>query len=587
MTERCPMIVLMFFSFLAGIVTVLSPCVLPILPALLSASTAQGRYRPIGIVLGLILSFSFFTLTLTAIIHATHLPPDILRYVAIAIIAFFGLVMIFPSLGELFAEKTAGIAAIGQSVQEKSGHISSGFGSGFVLGMALGIVWTPCAGPILAAITTLAATSAITWHAVVLTVVYSLGSAIPMFLIIYGGSKSFSSVKVFSQHTGTIRKSFGALMILTALAIAFHIDVKFQEFAIQYFPLMNIEDNAIVRKELEKLRPTSEFATALQKGQEDVPEEHNAVATLPMLAPAPDFVGIDYWINSEPLTIQELKGKVVLVDFWTYSCINCIRTLPYLTRWYRDYHDKGLVIVGIHTPEFPFEKVLSNVQDAVKRFNIPYPVGLDNEFKTWENYSNRFWPAHYLIDQEGVVRSFHIGEGKYVETENQIRKLLGMEPVDLKEPVVNARALTAETYLGTDRGDHYVKGFTPVMNQPQMYDYTPPLPDDKVGLKGKWTVRDMKITSNSSTSFLDLNFIGSQVYLVMDSRTPELATVFLDGAPLPKEYYTADMDQRGRLMIKEARKYDIINLKGNYGRHQLSIQLPNGVSAYAFTFGDE
>lgn len=582
------MLILLIFAFLAGIVTVLSPCVLPVLPALLSAAGGKGHLRPIGIICGLIFSFTFFTLSLTAIVHLTGISPDFLRYIAIALIAGFGLTMIFPALGEKFAEATSGVANLGQSVQEKSKLFGSGFWSGFILGIALGLVWTPCAGPILAAITTLVATSSVTWSTFLITFVYSLGAAIPMFLIIYGGQRIINSSKGLTKYSEWIRKGFGLLMISGALAIAFHYDVKFQQLAIQYVPLINIENNLWVKKELDKLRNASSSTTNKEFILPTDESVTKKAAALPKIALAPELIGITGWVNTGPLTLKQLRGKVVLIDFWTYSCINCIRTFPYLKDWYAKYKDKGLVIVGVHTPEFEFEKNISNVKDAVQRFGLEYPIALDSNFKTWQNFNNRYWPAHYLIDQMGIVRDVHFGEGAYKETENDIRSLLGLPLLDINENSVEShRPITPETYLGYERADRYESSEHIKADVNHFYDYSTPLKDNQIGLRGNWLVDSQKITSMGEVSELDLNFLATRVYLVMDSDKSQFVTVFLDGKPLEKEFYTEDMNDKGQIFVKEPRKYDVINLKSQYGRHKLTLQAPKGVSMYAFTFGDE
>ena len=321
------MYILLLFAFLAGIVTVLSPCILPVLPLLLSAGFGQGRLRPYGVILGLIVSFTFFTLSLTAIVHATGVSPNILRYIAIILITFFGLTMIFPRLEQWFSNRLSSVAQLGQAVQEQSNVIGSGFWSGFILGGALGLIWSPCAGPILAAITTLVATSAITWNAVLVTLAYSLGTALPMFFIMYGGNKIANSTTAIAPYTEIIRKIFGSLMILGALAIAFHFDVILQQLALKYFPMITIGDNPTVQKEIEKLTQDKTFS----------------ILSPTLGSQAPDFIGISDWINSPPLSLEQLKGSVVLVDFWTYSCINCVRTFPYLKQWYNAYKNKGFI----------------------------------------------------------------------------------------------------------------------------------------------------------------------------------------------------------------------------------------------------
>lgn len=552
---------LYLFTFLAGMATVLSPCVLPVLPAILSAGLGRGRYRPLGIVLGLMASFAFFTLSLTFLVHHLGISATFLRLLSIAIIALFGLVMLFPSLSDLFAQKTASVADLGSKIQGFGR--GSGFGSGLILGVALGLVWTPCAGPILAAVTTLVATEQVSTKVVLLTLMYTLGTGIPLFFIALGGNRALTKFPSIAKHTEDIRKVFGVVMILTAIALYYNWETK---LAVNLLPGLKIEDNAVVQKELQSLKKHSSFLEALQQGKGNVK--------------APEFpLGLK-WINSPPLTLNDLKGKVVLVDFWTYSCINCIRTLPYITKWYETYKDKGLVIVGVHTPEFEFEKDFNNVKSATERFNITYPVVLDSDYKIWQSYSNNYWPAHYLIDQEGVVRDFHFGEGAYGETENKIRALLGMKPLEMKEEAKSRRLITPETYLGAFRGDSYVHPIK--SNEVEFYVYAPPLPKDGIGLKGKWLVEGEKITSKGGS--LDLNFMASHVYLVMEAPKGAAVQVLLDGKPLPKEDATPDMDGEGRILVKEPRKYDVYS--GDYGRHNLSLVIPEGVSAYAFTFGE-
>lgn len=579
------MTILALFTFLAGIATVLSPCVIPVLPALLSASGRKGRLHPFGVIVGLIISFTFFTLSLTALVHSFGLSANFLRYLAIAVLGLFGLVMLFPTLGDRFAQLTAPIATLGSKTQEQSQHAGTGLSSGLILGVALGLIWTPCAGPILAAITTLTATNAITFNVVLLTLIYSLGAALPMFLIIYGGQRALNSSRVLARHSEAIRKLFGALMILTAIAMATHLDVKFQEMTLKYLPVLQVEDNPAVRQELAKLRSqdhTSAFGTAINKYSEQDKE------ILPKIAPAPNFVGITQWINSPPLTIAALRGKVVLVDFWTYSCINCIRTLPYLKHWDDTYANQGLVIVGVHTPEFEFEKSPKNVEDAVKRFGIHYPVAMDNDYLTWQAYDNAYWPAHYLIDQEGIVRQVHFGEGKYGETENAIRQLLGLSPmaIETKEEVVHMR-LTPETYLGYQRGKAYTAKTSLSQDQTTDYPFTGHPGLDQVALQGPWQVKAENIIARGTNSILEIKFQANRVYLVLGGQSTTPIKIDLDGKELPQENRTSDMNSQGEIVVNGPRKYDIVNMKGKDGAHLLTLHIPEGVSAYAFTFGEE
>jgi len=528
------MTLLLVFAFLAGIATVLSPCILPVLPAILAGGIGSGRLRPLGIILGLMLSFNVFTLLLSTLVTAYSLSPEILRYTAIAIMVLLGLVMLFPSWSDYFAKKTSAIAELGNRVPT-----SNGFWGGFFLGAALGLVWTPCAGPILAAITTLVATQMIGWETVALILTYCLGAAIPLLFIAYGGRRLLA----LTRYTEEIRRGFGVLMILTALAVAFHVDVRLQEWTLRYFPTINWEDNPEVQVQLASLRGITE---------------------LPVGAAAPALKGIVSWVNSPPLTLEQLRGKVVLIDFWTYSCINCIRTFPYLKSWDEKYRDKGLVIIGVHTPEFAFEKDLKNVEEAAQRFGLRYPIALDNDYATWNAYSNRCWPAHYLIDSQGHIRQIHFGEGgAYGETENAIRSLLNMPLLVIEDTPKPTQPLSAELYLGSNRSD--------------------PARASEIVLSAGWKQEPEHILSTQEAT-LTLHFLASHVYLVMSADTPQKITVQIDGKPLTSAQMTANI-QVGFLIVHEPRKYDLVNLEGHYGTHTLTLTVPSGTSAYAFTFG--
>lgn len=511
------MLLLIAFSFLAGIFTALSPCILPVLPAILASGTTGGKLRPLGTILGLICSFTFFTLTLSTLVHLTGISPQFLRYAAIALIFAFGLIMIFPPLSNWFAKITAPIGGLGAKIQGKP----SGFWSGVLFGIALGLLWTPCAGPILAAITTLVATHALNWTAILMTIAYSIGAGIPMFLFAYGGSKIIQSSQFLSRYSERIRQFFGLLMVLFALVLTFNWDMLINAKLARAFPKTLSE---------EKFAPF----------QKD----------LNVMGPAPELVGIDGWINSPPLTLAELKGKVVLIDFWTYSCINCLRTLPYLEKWYADYGKDGLVIIGVHTPEFQFEKKYENVKEATVNLGVHYPVALDNNYATWNAYMNHYWPAHYLIDQNGNIRMVHFGEGAYEETENAIRSLLGMSPIEMHLPEKTFRSITPETYLGKARGR-----------------------DNQVTLRGPWLKKNEYIMATGDNTTLELEFTATRVYLVLSGSSATPLEVTLDGKPA------------GSIIVDSDRKYDIVTT--TYGKHLLSLKVPAGIKAYAFTFGDE
>lgn len=547
------MLLLIIFSFLAGFVTIFSPCILSIAPILFTAGSNGNHKKPIGIVIGLIISFSFFTLTLSSIVQATGISPDIFRYVAIGIIIFFGLTMVLPSFEHAFTSLTQQIARAGTFVQEHSIAMHEHFISGFVLGIALGLLWTPCAGPILATITTLAATGHTTLFTILITIAYTTGAAIPMLLFAFGGSKILDTVTKITPYSHIIRQIFGVITIISAIAIAFGADIIIQEKIAHWFPSITIEQNTLLDKELNMLRESEGMS--------------------PMMS-APEIVGISSWLNSEPLTLSELKGKVVLLDFWTYSCINCIRTLPHVKQWYESYKNYDFTIIGIHTPEFAFEKSVNNVENAIKRFGITYPVALDNDYQTWRAYNNHYWPAHYLIDQSGTIVKTHFGEGNYVEMEDAIRALLNMPPSKKAEELETKKTLTPETYLGFERGDHYHPSLQVQKNIPATYKTIGTLGDNEVGLQGIWTIQDDCIISNSNTSTLELNFTATHVYLVLQSDQPKEIIIHLDGKVMPD-----------KIVIHDARMYEILDLKNDYGRHTLKLECPEGIKAYVFTFG--
>ena len=288
---------------------------------------------------------------------------------------------------------------------------------------------------------------------------------------------------------------------------------------------------------------------------------------------APEFTGITKWLNTEPLTIAQLQGKVVLVDFWTYSCINCIRTLPYITKWYDQYKDQGFVVVGVHTPEFAFEKVTSNVETALKRYGIAYPVAQDNNYKTWSAYKNQFWPAHYVIDKNGEIVYTHFGEGNYEQTELAIRTLLGLEG-DFETPKASEtnQAATPEIYLGLARLANFGGTESPSTEQ-QIYAFPSKLAKNKFALEGRWSFEQEAVVHSQGFGRLRLNFNAAKVFMVAQSPEPITAKIYIDGKL-----------EKG-VTIKESDLYPLYE-SPNGGQHTLEIELPNsGTQIFTFTFG--
>ena len=436
------MLVLIGIGLLAGVITAVSPCILPVLPIVLTAGVdSGGKRRPFMVIGGLVASFTVFTLAAGSILSALGLPQDFLRNLAIA--------MLFVVAASLLSQRFAFALErpLAFMTRRRGGHPSSGF----VLGLSLGLVFVPCAGPVLATITILAAKSQVSVETIVLTLAYGVGFGVPMLLIALGGKQIAQRLRATGPG---FRRVSGVVLALSAFGILFNLPQTLQTHLGSYSSALqsHVEDTKLARTHLAKLRGGGNAFAATTRA---------SGSSLPILGRAPEFTGIDSWLNTpagRPLTLGQLRGKVVLVDFWTYSCINCIRTLPHLRAWYAAYHRAGLEIVGVHTPEFAFEHVRGNVEQATHDLHVTWPVALDNGYKTWDAYSNEYWPAEYLVDRLGRVRRAHFGEGEYGDTEHAIRQLLAANgaTVAAARRVADATPttiVTPETYVGYTRID--------------------------------------------------------------------------------------------------------------------------------------
>lgn len=542
------MLTLLVFAFLAGLATSLSPCVLVVLPIILSTSLQKSKAQPIATVIGLTFSFFVFTLFLGSLIRATGISATALRYASMFIVFAFGVALLIPSADRLISRLFNPLTRIGNTIDMKSRRIDSPALSGLVLGVALGLLWTPCAGPILASVTTLVATQNISINAVLLVALYAIGSSLPLLAFALLGQKMVTTSRFLKRHVESIRRIFGALMIATSLLMFAELDTQFVQATLKFVPVLSVDTNTTVSSELAKLRaPTNN---------------------------TPELTGNSAWINSQPLSLNDLRGKVVLVDFWTYSCINCIRTLPHLKRWYDTYKDEGFVIIGVHTPEFEFEKDEANVRRAAQRFDIRYPIALDNDYATWNAFNNEAWPQRHLIDQEGVVVEKHIGEGDYQQTEERIRALLKKAPgaPRIDEPAL-VTTLTPETYLGHQRAEAYEPQTKIVKDKPTAYAGSTNPGQNQVSLRGEFLVGEESLTSMKDGSELLLNFNAAQVFLVLTGSSKIPLKVSLDNKPTSE------------IIIDEPRMYEIIDLKKPASQHLLKLTIPQGVSAFAFTFG--
>jgi cytochrome c biogenesis protein CcdA/thiol-disulfide isomerase/thioredoxin len=577
------MILLITFAFLAGIVTVLSPCILPILPIILSSTIGGrsiGKSRPLGVVTGFVLSFTFFTLFLSTIVQLSGIPSDALRIFSIVVIAGFGISLLIPQFQTLVERLFSRLASFVPYNQNRSG-----FGGGLLIGLSIGLLWTPCVGPILASVISLAITGTVTLDAFLITLAYSLGTAIPMFLIMLGGQNALRRIPWLLSNLGHIQKLFGVLMILTAIAIFFNIDRKFQTYILNTFPqygagLTKFEENEAIKNELNK-KTENKIKTETQNENIDEPN-----LLEPKGIKAPEIIPGGAWLNSNPLTLEQLKGKIVIIDFWTYSCINCQRTFPYLRDWNEKYKNKGLVIIGVHSPEFEFEKNEKNVAQAIKDFHLTYPIVQDNNFATWRAYDNHYWPAKYFIDKDGNIRYRHFGEGDYDKSEKVIQELLkeaGSKDVSSKinNPTYQINSKTPEIYLGHERIDHFASLENIKKNTLGRYTAPKNLGNNEMAYEGNWNIMN-EYANPQKGAKLYLNFNAQQVFLVMRTKgNPAKVKVYLDD----KLQNFGEDNIEGTVTVNKDTLYKLIKLP-TPDKHNLRLEFEdNNAELYAFTFG--
>ena len=601
------MILLMLFALIAGIGTAITPCVLPVLPALLSASALGGRRRPLGIVLGLAITFTIAIVALATIAKGVGIASGATRTLAVVVLISFGLVMLIPGLAVRVQAPLSRLARFGPKSR------GSGFWSGLGVGGALGFVCAPCAGPILAAVISVSASGGTSARVIAVAIAYVVGLSAMLLLYATGGRRVIGAIK---RKAGghTVERALGAVLIATGLLIATNLDVQFEDalanatnsgsgsglLAFLVDPTHSLENSSAVQNRLKSLRPESRFVLRQQEASA-APVAATAVGvaipgvktpSLPVLGPAPEFSDNQDWFNTpggKALTLASMRGHVVIVDFWTYTCINCIRTLPFLKGLYATYRRYGLDVVGVETPEFTFEQDASNVAQAVKSDGIRYPVVQDNRYGTWNAYQNEYWPAEYLIDANGKVRHTQFGEGNYKEDEAAVRALLYEagarhlpRPMTATAIIPSTDLGTPETYLNSDRAQGFAM---PLQSGVHHYTGVSSLNINEFALQGNWRVTSQSATPVAAGASIEAGVQAQHVYLVLTSQdnVPRQARVLLDNHPIPAEDAGSDV-HNGTVTVKGQRLYSLASFPSDQ-QAAVTVQLPAGVSAYDFTFG--
>ncbi len=588
------MLLLLAFALIAGAGTGLTPCVLPVLPALLAASSTGGRRRPLAIVIGLTGTLTLTVVGVASLIDQLGFGDQFLRDLAIAVMVLFGLSLIVPALKDALERPLARLSRFGP--RSKGEGIWSGLG----VGAALGVVCAPCAGPILGAIISVSATQGTSAGLVAVAVAFGLGLGFTLFLIALGGRRVLSRIQRTGRGLG-LQRALGIVMLLTAFALSQQYDVRISTALASSFPSFltsptdGLQNSGAIKAQLNGVRGQAKYDSSRATGAQRRAGAAVAIPgvktpPLPDLGPAPEFTATQRWFNTpggRPVPLRSLRGRVVLVDFWTYTCINCIRTFPYLKALDAKYRKAGLTIVGVHTPEFSFEHNAENVSAAIQQSGLRYPVVQDNNYGTFMAYGNQYWPADYLIDAQGHVRYTHFGEGDYPQGEAAVRALLAQAggnvgtPANARGQQVDTQAATPETYLGSSKA----QGFVPSAPRAGVRRYRavakPPLSRFSYG--GTW-----RVSGESGTAVADSSITATvqaqKVFLVLGSAAgPRRVRVFLDGRPISRRDAGPDV-HHGVLTVRRQRLYRLVSLPAAK-RSRLRLDADPGLSAFAFTFG--
>ena len=577
---------LFLLAYAGGVLTILSPCILPVLPFVFARSDQPFVRSGLPLLLGMAVTFAGVA-TLAAVGGGWAVQANAWgRDAALVLLALFGLTLLFPHLSDAL---TRPLVALGSRLSESASDQTrqgSSIGPAFLLGVATGLLWAPCAGPILGLVLTGAALEGASAKTSLLLLAYAAGAATSLGVALLIGGRVFGAMKRSLGASEWIRRGLGLALLCGVAAIALGLDTGL----LARLSLTNT--SKVEQTLLDKIRPTP-AAPAASAGPLNL-------AALPVEGRLPALDGAVEWINSPPLTAEQLRGKVVLVDFWTYSCINCLRSLPYVHAWADRYKDQGLVVIGVHAPEFAFEKQLPNVRQAVRDLRVDYPVAVDNDWTIWRAFRNNYWPAHYFVDAQGRIRHHHYGEGEYDVSEQVIQQLLREAGHDVKGGPVqvaaggaqaapdNAHDMSPETYIGYARAERFVSPGGAVRDAGHAYTMPAAPMLNQWGLAGAWTVQGEDAVSGQPHATIAYRFHARDLHLVLGPRAdgkPVRFRVTIDGKP-PLGDHGIDIDEQGNGSVAAQRLYQLVRQQGTVGDRLFEIEfIDPGVQAFAFTFG--
>ncbi len=580
---------LLILAFLGGILTILSPCILPVLPFVFSRADQPFRRSGLPLLAGMAITFTALAAVATVgggwIVRANQYG----RIAAMILLAILGLTLIWDGLADRLMRP---LVQLGSRLTPGETGRQPGISQALLLGVATGLLWAPCAGPILGLILTGAAVEGASAHTAFLLLAYGAGAATSLTVALLAGGSVFQALKRSLGAEVWIRRILGVAVLAGVAAIALGLD-RGVLTQLSLSSTSGVEESLVNR-----LHPKQETAQNDSPGMMMMSSNAGGKGAGPETLP--DLSGAAQWFNSAPLNRDQLKGHVVLVDFWTYSCINCLRTLPYIRAWADRYKDAGLIVLGVHTPEFAFEKDPDNVKRAIKELQITYPVPLDNDYAIWKAFHNQFWPADYLVDATGRIRYHHFGEGKYNETETHIQELLKESNAKLTfnggtqvsaagtEAPPDSDVQSPETYIGYDRGDSFLSPGGFVKDAAHSYTVPQHLELNQWGLSGNWTDEAQVATLNSLPGKIVFRFHARDVHLVMGPTKegkPVRFQVKIDGKA-PEGDHGVDTDAKGNGTVMEHRLYQLVRQKNSTDDHTFEIQFLNpGVQVFSFTFG--